>query len=567
MIVYRPQQHVACTAEAFGAVWRDLREIEALVMPSVEHAQDLLIRFGAFEAAVADALSPERDEDSAEARALRRASVALGRLFCRALRREPCGRLIRECSRAFAALSALSLPPQVIASVPEGYAYYGLFPQTYVTAAEQCLRELRPSEVVVIGIRGIGASLASAVAGCLEEHDCHVRSYTVRPHGHPFDREVGIGDHLRAEWGDAQSAVFAVVDEGPGLSGSSFASVTKLLASIGIREDRIVLFPSWSANPAAFVNESARSQWERHRRFVAGETAPRPEGRDVSAGAWRPLLFTTETAYPAVQPQHERRKYLTDSGVLNKFAGIGRYGSQKLSIAECLAEEGFTPAPTGFSNGFLGRRFAPGRPLFVRDVSSALLDRIASYLAFRKAKLPAERSVDFDSMLELIRINSQEGIGPDFAVSDKALAAFRSEFEDRAATAVDGRMLPHEWLATRGGFIKTDDTDHHADHFFPGGADIAWDLAAAGVEFQLRRAEREYLMTRYIQFSGDRPSRGLAWFYRIAYLAFRLGYSALAAGPTAGTAEYDRFQSLQLGYGSVLQRELSSYIRNAQVTA
>ena len=170
-------------------------------------------------------------------------------------------------------------------------------------------------------------------------------------------------------------------------------------------------------------------------------------------------------------------------------------------------------------------------------------------------------------MLELIRVNSQEGIGPDFAVSDKALAAFRAEFEDREATAVDGRMLPHEWLATRGGFIKTDATDHHADHFFPGGADIAWDLAAAGVEFQLRRAEREYLMTRYIQFSGDRPSRGLAWFYRIAYLAFRLGYSALAAGPTAGTAEYDRFQSLQLGYGSVLQRELSSYIRNAQVTA
>ena len=201
MIVYRPQDHVVSTAEAFGAVWRDLREIEALVTPSVEYAQDLLIRFGEFEAAVVDALSPERDEDSAEARALRRASVACGRLFCRALRHQPSGGLIRECSRAFAALSALSLPPQVIASVPEGYAYYGLFPQTYVTAAEQCLRDLGPSEVVVIGIRGIGASLASVVAGCLEERGCHVRSYTVRPHGHPFDRVVRIGDHLRAEWG------------------------------------------------------------------------------------------------------------------------------------------------------------------------------------------------------------------------------------------------------------------------------------------------------------------------------------------------------------------------------
>ena len=47
------------------------------------------------------------------------------------------------------------------------------------------------------------------------------------------------------------------------------------------------------------------------------------------------------------------------------------------------------------------------------------------------------------------------------------------------ACAMDNRMFPHEWLATRRSYIKTDGTDHHDDHFYPGPQDIAWDLAAS----------------------------------------------------------------------------------------
>ncbi len=46
-------------------------------------------------------------------------------------------------------------------------------------------------------------------------------------------------------------------------------------------------------------------------------------------------------------------------------------------------------------------------------------------------------------------------------------------------------MLPHEWLLTATGYMKTDALDHHDDHFLPGCQNIAWDVACASVEFEL----------------------------------------------------------------------------------
>jgi hypothetical protein len=121
-------------------------------------------------------------------------------------------------------------------------------------------------------------------------------------------------------------------------------------------------------------------------------------------------------------------------------------------------------------------------------------------------------------------------------------------------------MLSHEWLRTDHGFRKADGTDHHADHFFPGGADILWDIAGCVVEFQLGSAERDRLFQRYCAASGDRPSRGLLAFYEIAYLAFRLGYSTLAAQATSGTPDGERFDALELGYQRLLRDRQSSLV-------
>jgi len=59
------------------------------------------------------------------------------------------------------------------------------------------------------------------------------------------------------------------------------------------------------------------------------------------------------------------------------------------------------------------------------------------------------------------------------------------------------------------------------DHFYPGCADIAWDIAAAVVEFDLDADDRRYLVGRYQAESGDRISPGLLDFYGTVYLCLR----------------------------------------------
>ena len=56
------------------------------------------------------------------------------------------------------------LPETVTVSVPEGFAYYALYPEMYRIAAREFAREQRPRAAVVIGIRSIGAALAAVVA-------------------------------------------------------------------------------------------------------------------------------------------------------------------------------------------------------------------------------------------------------------------------------------------------------------------------------------------------------------------------------------------------------------------
>src|SRR5690606_16060997 len=127
---------------------------------------------------------------------------------------------------------------------------------------------------------------------------------------------------LEAAWRAEPGACFAVVDEGPGISGSSFASVAETLLGLGSRAERIVLLPSWNPEPDALRSVRARLTWRRHRIYLASFesvwvdsgrlAAALPQGAllDLSAGAWRRLSGLPGAALPAVHPQHERRKYL-----------------------------------------------------------------------------------------------------------------------------------------------------------------------------------------------------------------------------------------------------------------
>ena len=100
-------------------------------------------------------------------------------------------------------------------------------------------------------------------------------------------------------------------------------------------------------------------------------------------------------------------------------------------------------------------------------------------------------------------------------------------FEPAAATIVDGRMFPHEWLVTERGYVKLDSVDHGDNHFYPGPTDIAWDLAGTIAEFQFDAPESGHLMDRYVAHSGDTRVRERLPFFQAAYAAFRSDYRSM----------------------------------------
>jgi hypothetical protein len=471
MIVYREQRKRVTTAEILRRIGQARgfeREME----------------FGEFYAGLADAYTPDCDRD---------------------VRDKP-------------------IPADLEISVPEGFAYYALDPELYRRAARRFVAEARPDRVAVIGIRSIGATLGAIVA---DEIQCS-RLWTVRPRGHPFDRQVRADYDLARAW-MSWGGHFAIVDEGPGLSGSSFASVAEFLSTLGVPDHKIVLMPAYGADGSAFVNENARRRWQRHRKYwTPFEDLHRfDDALDLSAGRWR----EAHDSRVPVQPQHERRKYLRD-GCLHKFAGYGRYGKAKLDRAERL--RGWIPSVLALEDGFVVSRWVEGRPI---RTTRAFVEHAARYLAHVAREFATGETADVAALSHMIEINTGR--------------SWPQPPPEAQSVLLDGRMLPHEWLQTPDGFVKTDALDHHDDHFFPGPQDIAWDVAACGIEFHC--AER--LVELYARESGDAGVAARLPFYRAAYLAFRLGYCDMAATALGESPDGARFREDRDRYLSLIRSE------------
>lgn len=497
------------------------------VLAGTADALTFLIEFGEIEAAIADHLSPVEDTLVPELIRLRDIS------------REAA----RAClgQRAVAAdFSGLDLPERVEISVPEGYAWYALSPASYIEPAERFWRERQPVEAVVIGIRSIGTSLSAMVAAVLEQRGCRVESFTVRPQGHPFQRELSLSEEMRRALAPRQRAYYLVVDEGPGLSGSSFASVAEALTALGVADERIVFLPAWAPDGSGFVSRGAEARWRIHSKYAAACMRPKDAWIDLSAGNWRPVFYADDSEYPAVQAQHEVAKFLNGREMV-RFAGMGRYGTEKLRRARLLANARFSPRPIALEDGWLAMEFVPGTPLTADDATDDLLDFMARYLAFRRQAFAVGESARTAALAEMIGANL-------------GLRAGRPPKSE--AVICDGRMMPHEWIATPRGYLKTDALDHGDNHFQPGPADICWDLAGAMIEWKLDERERERLLKRYVRHSGDRRASERLPFYQLAYTAFRVGYTELAMTALPISADRRRFERLRETYLSALdQRE------------
>ena len=559
MLVYRAtEQRVEARSQ-----WEMLRRQAAALGtgPSFDRVVDLVVDLGTLEAALSDSLNSTEDRLDPLLESLGSASVAAGRLLTafEPSRRHGLPELCRTVEARIAAVPTHALPTTVALRVPEGYAYYALHPETYAASAARFLRTERPSRVVCLGVRSIGTSLSGVVAAELEWHGVPVERHTLRPRGHPFERVTlladGFGRHLRDQ---PLGTTFVVVDEGPGLSGSSLASVANALMHHGVACERIVFMPAWSPDGSRFRSESARRTWARIRRYSASQGSawkPAVNGQtDFSGGLWRAHLLDAVREWPAVHPQHERLKRRSPDGHwISRFAGLGRYGTARAVRAAALAGRGAGPPATSLGNGYLTLPFVGGRPCTSADVSHELLDALARHAAIMTDAFGTGRDADPSTFDQMVDVNVRESLGAAAPAVLRRALRLRASTRGAPEVQVDGRMLPHEWIRTATGFVKVDALDHHDDHFFPGPCDVAWDLAAAVTEFELDAAARAYLVRRYVDLTGDGSVHERLPYYRIAWLAFRVGYATLASESLAGTDDGERFARERHRYARLLR--------------
>ncbi len=517
------------------------------------------------EAGIVDAIWPEMDGEGAS-RLPRLLGEALVDLALAA--RGDLGHLASARKRLAAV--AAELPPRSIeVSEPEGFAFYALFPEFYAEAARCFLRGVQPKSALVVGVRSIGTTLSAVVAAELLAHGVEASRVTVRPRGHPWDRGLRLSSEYRARLAGAEQVL--IVDEGPGISGTSFACVAEAAIDAGVPDARVHLFPSWDSNGSGLRSERARAIWPRLGRWtVPFETIFLERGRlteawgggtlrDLSGGLWRDAIFAAEPAdqWPATQPQHERRKYRLDredgTCLLLKFAGLGERGRRVMVRAVAQAEAGLAPAVLGLRDGFLALAWAEGRP--ARPTEADLSALIGPYLAHLWAGTSQE-AVRAHDLLEMTRLNVTEGLGEAAAGRLGWMEVLRETVGMRRAVAGDGRMLPHEFLLTPAGTLKTDGLDHHDDHFWPGTQDIAWDLAGVVVEFGLDRDGRTWLLEEFEARTGDRGAREVLPFHELAYLAWRLGYTSLAAETLGCSQDGQRMARDRDRYASLIRAAL-----------
>jgi hypothetical protein len=465
---------------------------------------------------------------------------------------------------ALAALAAQRWPETIEARRAEGYAFYALYPEAYLAAA----RGAPPGPRCVIGIRSIGAGLAALVAAATGAP----LPATVRPRGDPLRRHLAVAPSLVTEW--AGAARVSIVDEGPGMSGSSFGAVADRLEDAGVPLERVECFPSHAGEPGPAASGRHRARWgrlSRHvvevdallvqdgtlARWIAGLVGPLVQPlEDLSAGRWRTKHYRSEADWPPCVVHQERRKWLAHvaGGTwLARFVGLGRDGEHALARARVLHRAGFTPEVAGLCHGFLVERWIAATPLVVERLDRAgrrrLVERVARYLGFRARELAAghDRGGSLERLAEMVERNATLALG-----APPVLRGSPAELAPRVhRIEIDGRLHAWEWLVQGDGtLIKADALDHHAAHDLIGCQDVTWDLAGAAVELGLSAAEQQRLAAIAGETAGRAVDADLLAFARPCYLAFQLGRHALAV--TAGGSEAARLETAVARYAAQL---------------
>lgn len=468
-----------------------------------------------------------------------------------------CGKPISDFQSLTLAARSIAVSEQLTLSKPEGFAYYALHPLAYAAVLGKISAPIR--NLVVIGIRTIGATLSAVTAAEARRKGMEVRRFTVRPKGHPYNRyaEFSLSQQALIQNAIFADATFVIVDEGPGLSGSSFLSVAEALKQAGVHNGRIILCSGHEPNVEVLCANDAAQRWNRFRSIAAGGEVQRPKEavHFMGGGEWRKACLGESTLdksreWPGTWISFERLKYLSDTNDgqqrLFKFVGLGHYGDQLFEREKKVAETGFGPMPRKESDGFVSYPWmtdAEGRSMSASDLSHRVLERLAEYCAFRQQQFSVELA-DLNPLQQMAEHNLQE-------LKLKGDLQLRLE---RPVTA-DGQIHPHEWLLTRDHtMLKTDSGSHGDDHFFPGPTDIAWDLAGAIVEWKMNAEQADQFLELYQRASGDNARQRIDDFIK-AYTVFRIAYCTMAANAMNGSEEQQRLEQAANRYKALFTRD------------
>lgn len=430
---------------------------------------------------------------------------------------------------------------------PEGFAYYALHPLDYADLAGRI--GLRATRAVVIGIRSIGTTLSAVVAAKLRQLGIAAERMTVRPTGHPYQRQsrFALWQKQVIARAAANGSAFLVCDEGPGRSGSSLLSVGEALEALDVPADRILILCSHEPDTDVLCAPDAARRWSRYNCAATGMTKRLPADANeyIGGGEWRRICLPAIESWPATWPQMERLRYVSrDRQATLTFEGHGHYGAQARARDQRLSDSGFGTAYLGHKSGFGMHALPEGRVARRTSVTPQLLAHMATYCAWRAKEFRAEEA-RCNGLEVMARTNFEREFG--HPLNDL-------EFPIESPAICDNRMSPHSWLlASDSRWLKLDAAIHGDDHFFPGPCDIAWDLAGTTVEWGLDDSAREQLLAHYSRQTGDNVASRIHG-YEIAYASFRLAWSKMALATVRGSDEEARLAKDYRRYRRILQR-------------
>jgi hypothetical protein len=482
---------------------------------------------------------------------------------------------------------------EVTVKIPEGFAFYSLYPEQYCAAALAWgRRHSGREEVVVVGIRSIGTTLSAVVKETLLLKGWKANRITVRPAGHPFERRVQLDAHVPA------AGCVLVVDEGPGISGSSMAAVAEAFTSRGTHE--ISFLPGHNGEPGASAGAAIRAIWNGTPRYVTRTEYVKWNGlswerslaveteklnghysvevvENLDAGRWREFAFERQAEWPACAIQFERRKFLCAGrhgpSILWKFAGLHcnqggeSIGEATLARLSLLATAGFGPAPLGVFRGFVAVPWIGGKRLSLADgADPCVLNQIGRYIVHAaEPGLAVNKQVgSIDRLSDMLYWNTKEVLGD-------TMADRTSVFTEEARQSItplsygDGRLMPHEWIRTGdGAILKVDGEGHNADHTLIGHQSILWDVAGAFIEWDLNDTTAVPLLM-VMEQNNVRIEPDALIFYQQAYAAFRLGLLSLGMGQTSDVEEKRRLRSARDFYLDKLARLINGHSTSIRI--